>query len=73
MFELIYLIIFLIDQFNLFQLVSIAFFCETSIVARIFFLPVMLGEKLFTAEELAKYDGTNSELPIYLAVKGTGF
>jgi hypothetical protein len=33
----------------------------------------MLGEKIFTAKELAMYDGTNSELPIYLAIKGTGF
>lgn len=30
------------------------------------------GDKIFSVEELAKYDGTLEELPIYLAVKGTG-
>ncbi|KND04955.1 uncharacterized protein SPPG_08863 [Spizellomyces punctatus DAOM BR117] len=31
------------------------------------------GDKEFTAAELARYDGTNAELPVYLAVKGTVF
>ncbi|KAI8912842.1 cytochrome b5-like heme/steroid binding domain-containing protein [Gorgonomyces haynaldii] len=29
--------------------------------------------KDFTPEELSKYNGTNPELPVYLAVKGTIF
>lgn len=30
-------------------------------------------QRIFTLEELAKYDGTNSSLPLYLAIKGHVF
>jgi membrane-associated progesterone receptor component len=29
--------------------------------------------KVFTAEELSKYNGTDPSLPVYLAVRGTVF
>jgi predicted heme/steroid binding protein len=33
----------------------------------------MTTEEILTQEELKKFDGTNAELPVYVAVKGTIF